>query len=130
MILSYKSAISVALVAVFLITCNKAVAQNNYSGARQRARQRQSQAVTNRIGPDWMKGQDGAQNVKRLKHGMKQHEYRQVHQYEQAMMQVREQQQQEYDRAMLEKLGSQRPVIQQNRQDIRRVRQETGANTN
>ena len=86
--------------------------------------------AANRIGPGWIKGQDGAQNPNKLKRGMKLQERRQNHQYEQAMNQVKEQQQQQYEKEMLQKLGSQRPVIQENREDIKKVRQATGANGN
>jgi hypothetical protein len=79
-------------------------------------------------GPAWIKGQDGAQNTRKLKHQMKVQNRRMMHQYDQAQLQVREQQQQEYEKAMLPALASQRPKIQQNRQDIKHLRQETGAN--
>ena len=79
-------------------------------------------------GPAWIKGQDGAQNTRKLKQQMKIQNRRMMHQYDQAQLQVREQQQQEYEKAMLPNLASQRPKIQQNRQDIKRLRQETGAN--
>jgi hypothetical protein len=79
-------------------------------------------------GPAWAKGEDGAQDARALKRRMKLQEQRQLRQEEQAMMQVREQQQQQYEKEMLQKLGSQRPTILQNKQDIDQIRQNTGAN--
>jgi len=82
----------------------------------------------NASGPGWAKGQDGAQDPRVLKRRMKQQEKRQLEQEDQAIMQVKEQQQQEYEKQMLQKLGSQRPEILKNKQDIDQIRQNTGAN--
>jgi hypothetical protein len=83
---------------------------------------------SNASGPAWAKGDDGAQDARALKRRMKAQEQRQLRQEEQAMMQVREQQQQQYEKEMLQKLGSQRPAILQNKQEIDQIRQNTGAN--
>jgi hypothetical protein len=80
------------------------------------------------LGPGWIKGQDGAQNVMKLKRAMKVQSKRADHQYQQAMLQVKEQQQQQYEKEMLQSLGRQRPVIEQNRTELKQVRQDTGAN--
>jgi hypothetical protein len=93
----------------------------NHAGSRKVVSQRA-------IGPAWVAGQDGAQDVNKLKRQMKIQERRQLHQEEQAMLQVKEQQQQQYEKEMLEKLGSQRPDILKNKQDIDQIRQNTGAN--
>jgi hypothetical protein len=45
-------------------------------------------------------------------------------------MQVKDQQQQQYEKDVMQTLGSQRPDIKQGRQDIKKVRQQTGANNN
>jgi len=87
-----------------------------------------STADKNASGPTWAKGQDGAQDPRTLKKRMKAQEKRQLEQEDQAIMQVKEQQQQQYEKEMLEKLGSQRPTILKNKQDIDQVRQNTGAN--
>jgi hypothetical protein len=96
--------------------------------ARARARARGTGQNANPLGPAFVKGQDNAQNPNKLKSGMKVQERRQNHQYEQAMNQVKEQQQQEYEKEMLQTLGEQRPAIKQNRKDIGKVREATGAN--
>ncbi len=82
----------------------------------------------NATGPAWAAGQDGAQDPRKLKRRMKVQEQRQLHQFDQANMQIREQQQQDYEKEMLQKLGSQRPEILKNKQDLERIRQNTGAN--
>jgi hypothetical protein len=82
----------------------------------------------NATGPAWVAGSDGAQSPRKLKRQMKIQEQRQLHQFDQANMQIREQQQQQYEKEMLQKLGSQRPEILKNKQDLERIRQDTGAN--
>jgi len=93
----------------------------NQAGSRKAVSQRA-------IGPSWIAGQDGAQNVNKLKRQMKIQERRQLHQEEQAILQVKEQQQQQYEKEMLQKLGSQRPAILKNKEDIDQIRQTSGAN--
>ncbi len=44
------------------------------------------------------------------------------------MQQVQEMQQQQYEKDMLQTLGKQRPQILQNKQQIQKVREQTGAN--
>ncbi len=80
------------------------------------------------LGPKWSQGPDGAQDPAKLRRQMKAQEKRQLRQYDQAMQQVQEQQQQQYEKEMLNKLGQQRPEILQNKQDIEKIRQKTGAN--
>jgi len=82
----------------------------------------------NASGPAWAKGDDGAQDTRTLKRRMKLQEQRQLRMEDQAIMQVKEQQQQQYEKEMLQKLGSQRPAILQNKQEIDQIRQNTGAN--
>lgn len=80
------------------------------------------------LGPKWSPGEDGAQDAKKLRAQMKIQEKRQLRQYDQAMQQVQEQQQQQYEKDMLNTLGQQRPAILQNKQDLEKIRQKTGAN--
>jgi hypothetical protein len=85
-------------------------------------------AAPNATGPAWVKGDDGAQDPRMLKRRMKAQEQKQLQQEDAAIMQVKEQQQQQYEKEMLEKLGSQRPTILKNKQDLDQIRQNTGAN--
>jgi len=95
----------------------------SYNGAGEK-----SVAGASATGPAWAPGTDGAQNPQTLKKRMKMQERKQLEQEDQAIMQVKEQQQQQYEKQMLEKLGKQRGTILQNKDDIDKVRQDSGAN--
>lgn len=82
----------------------------------------------NELGPRWASGTDGAQDPKTLRRQMKVQERRQLKQYDQAMQQVQEMQQQEYEKEMLKTLGQQRPQILDNKEQLQKIRQQTGAN--
>jgi hypothetical protein len=80
------------------------------------------------LGPNWATDTDGAQDPKTLRRQMKLQEQRQLKQYGQSMQQVQEMQQQQYEKDMLKTLGQQRPQILKNKQELEKVREETGAN--
>lgn len=107
-------------------TQNQSQGQGQSNGIRRRRRRRTFEGNPN--GSAWAPGKDNSQNTNQLKNEMKLQERRERRQYEQSMMQVKEQQQQQYETEMLQKLGSQRPAIKQGNKDVRKVRQQTGAN--
>ena len=80
------------------------------------------------LGPRWAVGTDGAQDPKRLRRQMKLEEKRQLKQYDQAMQQVQEMQQQQYEKDMLKTLGQQRPQILNNKEQLEKIREQSGAN--
>jgi hypothetical protein len=79
------------------------------------------------LGATWTKGPDGAQNPKKLLNQMKQENKRELRQERQATEQKIEQQQQQYEKEMVEKLGEQKQEILKNKDDIRDIRKESGA---
>ncbi len=80
------------------------------------------------LGPSWATSTDGAQDPQVLRRQMKAQSQRHQKQYEQAMQQVQEMQQQQYEKDMLKTLGQQRPQILNNKKELEKVREETGAN--
>jgi hypothetical protein len=80
------------------------------------------------LGPQWTKGQDGAQDSKSLLKQMKVEQRREVRQARQAYEQKLEQQQLDYEKGMMAKFGSQRKNILQQKQDLDQARQSNGAN--
>lgn len=79
------------------------------------------------LGPTWTKGPDGAQNPKKLLQQMKQENKRELRQERQANEQKLEQQQLEYEREMVENLSEQKQNIIKQKDDLKDVRKESGA---
>lgn len=79
------------------------------------------------LGAAWTKGPDGAQNPGQLLKEMKQENKRELRQEKQNTEQKVEQQQLEYEREMVEKMGEQRQNILKQKDDLKDIRQESGA---
>ncbi len=82
----------------------------------------------NALGASWSKGPDGAQNPGKLLKEMKQENKRELRQEKQNTEQKVEQQQLQYEREMVEKMGEQRENILKQKDELKDVRQESGAN--
>lgn len=80
------------------------------------------------LGPKWKAGEDGAQDPKALLKQMKAQEKRALRQERQNNMQMLEQQQLDYEKEVVNKLGQQRPAIQEKKQELQNVREQAGAN--
>jgi hypothetical protein len=79
------------------------------------------------LGATWSKGPDGAQNPKELLKKMKQENNRELRQERQSSEQKLEQQQLQYEREMVEHLGEQKQNILQQKDELKDVRKESGA---
>lgn len=79
------------------------------------------------LGARWAKGADGAQNPKKLKQEMKRENRRELRQYRQANEQKIEQQQLDYEKEMVEKLGDQRKDVLKEKENLKDVRKDSGA---
>lgn len=79
------------------------------------------------LGPTWSKGKDGAQNPKNLLNQMKQENRRELRQEKQANEQKLEEQQLKYEREMVENLGEQKQDILKQKDQLKDVRKESGA---
>lgn len=79
------------------------------------------------LGPKWTTGKDGAQNPKSLLKQMKQEERRELRQEKQATEQKIEQQQLDYEKQMVPDLAGQRKDILKQKQDLKDIRKEAGA---
>lgn len=79
------------------------------------------------IGPKWRQGLDGAQNADSLKREMRRENMRELRQERQNNAQKIEQQQLRYEREMIEKLGEQRENILKQKDNLKDVRKESGA---
>lgn len=79
------------------------------------------------LGPTWSKGKDGAQNPKKLMKQMKQENAREFRQEKQADAQKLEQQQLKYEREMVENLSEQKQDILKQKEQLKQVRKESGA---
>lgn len=82
----------------------------------------------NALGPEWSKGPDGAQNPRTLLQEMRQEHQREMRQEKQSNEQKLEMQQQDYEREMVESLGEQRGKILKKKEELKEVREESGAN--
>lgn len=82
----------------------------------------------NALGPQWSKGPDGAQNPRTLLKEMKAEHRREMRQERQSNEQKLEMQQQDYEREMVESLGEQREKILEKKEQLKEVRDESGAN--
>lgn len=80
------------------------------------------------IGPTWAPGLDGAQNPKKLKQEMVKENKRELRQERQANEQKIEGQQLQYEKDMVENLGEQRENLLKKMEQLKEVRQESGAN--
>jgi hypothetical protein len=83
---------------------------------------------SNVLGPEWSKGPDGAQNPRTLMQEMKVEHQREMRQERQSNEQKLEMQQQDYEREMVESLGEQRGKILEKKDQLKDVRDESGAN--
>ena len=79
------------------------------------------------LGAKWKKGPDGAQNPKSLLKEMRQENRRELRQEKQALEQKVEQQQLQYEKEMVEGLGDQRSDIIKNKNQLKEVRKDSGA---
>ncbi|MGD9684476.1 MAG: hypothetical protein AB7W16_25210 [Candidatus Obscuribacterales bacterium] len=79
------------------------------------------------LGPSWKQGADGAQDPKKLMKGMKRENRRERRQEKQALEQKMEQQQLQYEKEMVESLSEQKEDILKEKQDLKDVRKESGA---
>ncbi len=79
------------------------------------------------LGATWSKGPDGAQNPKELLKQMKKENNRELRQERQSNEQKIEQQQLQYEREMVEHLGEQKQNILQQKDQLKDVRKESGA---
>lgn len=79
------------------------------------------------LGPTWTKGPDGAQNPKKLKNQMKAENRRELRQERQNTEQKIEQQQLQYEREMVDTLGDQKQDILKQKEELKDVRKESGA---
>jgi len=81
----------------------------------------------NVLGATWTKGPDGAQNPKQLLQQMKQENKRELRQERQNTEQKIEQQQMQYEKEMVEQLGEQKQDIMKQKEDVKEIRKESGA---
>lgn len=80
------------------------------------------------LGPNWQPGPDGAQDPDALKKKLKAQEKRALRQEKQANMQAIEQQQLQYEKEMVNSLSTQKKKIQQEKEQLENVRNNSGAN--
>lgn len=85
-------------------------------------------AGANPLGPNWQPGPDGAQDPDALKKKLKAQERRALRQEKQANMQAIEQQQLQYEKEMVNSLSTQKKKIQQEKEQLENVRNNSGAN--
>lgn len=85
-------------------------------------------AGANPLGPNWQPGPDGAQDPDALKKKLKAQEKRALRQEKQANMQAIEQQQLQYEKEMVNSLSTQKKKIQQEKEQLENVRNNSGAN--
>lgn len=82
----------------------------------------------NPLGANWQPGPDGAQDPEALKKKLKAQERRALRQHKQANMQAIEQQQLQYEKEMVNTLGDQKTKIEQEKEQLENVRNNSGAN--